>query len=176
MNDYEAWIDGQAIIEARTLQGDFYALGVAISFTDEPSVGIRKADGTVVHWRASLCTPAGAATATEFLRSGKAASPTGGQERSSTLAHLEAEVAYWRDRSESMEKQIRQLAKIDQALPPEPPVGTTYLNEHGIVAFTRREDGWHCQRPIGVCQGCPCEWAEAWEFSIRDGGFTRRLP
>lgn len=88
----------------------------------------------------------------------------------------DTEVAYWRDRAEALEKRVRQLTELDTALPPEPPVGTVYFNNHGVKTWDRRDDGWYCMRSAVECLNCPCEWIEAWDFGLRYGGGSRRLP
>lgn len=84
------------------------------------------------------------------------------------------EVAHWRSRAEAAEQRLREAASFYPVNPPEPPVGTTYTNPDGTVAWVRREDGWHCGR-TEPCRNCPCDWDEAWEFGIRDPKLTRTL-
>jgi hypothetical protein len=170
----EKWIHGQQYVEARyatNLDGpEHHAAGVAIGYTDRPTLSIRTADGRIVSWVADLCV------AVESPTSEKAALPTGGQERSPAVEHLESEVAFWRGKAESLREKIKQIAKLDPLMPPEPPVGTVYFSQHGVKIWDRRHDGWHCWRDGEECRNCPCEWDEAWDFGIESDGNTRRLP
>jgi hypothetical protein len=85
----------------------------------------------------------------------------------------EQEVAYWRDRAEAAEDRIRQAAGFYPDVPPEPPVGTEYL-DGDVVAWRRADDGWYCARL--QCPACPADWPDAWDSHLSRGGYTRRLP
>lgn len=92
-----------------------------------------------------------------------------------SVAFLESEVAFWRNRAETAEQRLKDAANFYPEAPPEPPIGTVFVRVGGDVAWARREDGWHCGRQ-GPCPSCPCEWVEACDFGIGDRRFERRLP
>lgn len=64
---WRGWVSDQAVVDAKYAHGDGVAArGVVISFTNEPTVGIRRADGSVVNWLARLCRPATEEEAARF--------------------------------------------------------------------------------------------------------------
>lgn len=83
------------------------------------------------------------------------------------------EVAYWRRRAEAAEDRLRVAATFYPDVPPEPPVGTEYLQD-GEVGWRRTDDGWYCARI--ACPSCPVEWPEVWDRDLSRGTYTRRVP
>lgn len=43
------------LVVARTLQGDFHAIGRVVSYSDHPTITIETPSGERVHWATSLC-------------------------------------------------------------------------------------------------------------------------
>jgi hypothetical protein len=169
MTDYSAWVRDGQYVEARYASYDgVHARGWVYAYSDKPTVHLVQADGADFTWNAELCAPVG--DASDEAR--RAALALRGRVTGS-VPYLESEVAYWRERAEALERKIQELPKIASLLPPEPPIGTVYIDEHGAKGWERREDGWHCARG---CRNCPCDWLEAWDMGIRRGGGTRRLP
>lgn len=67
---YRDWASKGAIVDAKYAHGmGLAARGVVVAFTDEPTVSIRQADGTVVTWLARMCErTTGEENLTQFLR------------------------------------------------------------------------------------------------------------
>jgi hypothetical protein len=70
------------------------------------------------------------------------------------------------DGTVTMTPQARSVAR--DVTDAEPPVGSTFYQGDRLV-WARRDDGWHCARPIGACRNCPCGWDE-----VRDIGGIQR--
>lgn len=168
---YSSWVATAQVVEARYATGDgCHARGVVYAYTDRPTVYLRKADGSKTDWIADLCVPVEPKPGEFDKAMERWARGTG-----ESVAFLESEIAFWRDRAETAEKRLKDAADFYPGAPPEPPLGTTYVGADGEVAWTRREDGWHCGRKTS-CFSCPCEWFEAWDFGVGRGGHERRLP
>jgi hypothetical protein len=87
--------------------------------------------------------------------------------------YRDQEITYWQQRAEAAEERIRQAGEFFPDVPPEPPVGTEYL-DGGEVWWRRTGDGWYCARVS--CSACPAEWGDVWESQLARGRLTRRLP
>jgi hypothetical protein len=91
---------------------------------------------------------------------------------------LRAEVAFWTDRAEKALELLRQIqsqaAEGFVEVPPEPPVGTKFLDLDGEVTWERDGFGWHCRRDD--CDNCPASWFEAYEWDAYRPDLRRVLP
>jgi len=73
MSYYYRSLLGKPVI-ARTAQGEIYGTGEAIGYTDQPTLTIKRADGTQFSWIADMCQPVGILTEEDlFFVKGKLA-------------------------------------------------------------------------------------------------------
>jgi hypothetical protein len=100
------------------------------------------------------------------------------------IAFLTAEAAYWRGLAEQGYKDLLALEEAardaadrhlhSDAVPPEPPVGTRYVDSMDDTAWTRGDAGWRCAREH--CRNCPADWLEVWNGDASGNRLRRVLP
>lgn len=91
---------------------------------------------------------------------------------------LAAEAAFWHRKYQGLEVAVDALTgthkKYRNEVPPEPPVGTVFVQERGYT-WTRKADGWHCSRE--GCENCPADWESEVCDRVRvRAGSIRHLP